>query len=133
MDDFEGIIIEESLTDKEILNKVEIVSTKVKKVTEEERTPWIKQWTMHTVRINEEEARGFAEELKKHLDYSHGTSWYADFRNNRYHYIVFRDKVFFIDRHGRAQYEEAQKYGIALGIPQYQVDFDLFFIKNEHF
>ena len=41
----------------------------------------------------------------------------------RVYYIIFRDKVFYIDRKSKEQYDEAKRYGISLGIPEYQVDF----------
>lgn len=119
--DYKGVIIEESLEDKDVLKKVEILSTKVEEVTDEHKTPWIKQWTLHTVQIPNNEAKTIAEEISKALDSRH--SWYADFKNEMYHYIIFRNKVFFIDRKSKGQYDKARYYGISLGIPEYQVDF----------
>jgi len=122
-DDFIGVIIGESLSDKLILNKVRIISTRVEKTTERHRTPWLKQWTLHTVEVPESIAPDMAGEISKSLDYSHGTSWYADFKNSRKHFIIFKGRIFCIDRKSREQYEEARKYGLSLGIPPYQVDF----------
>lgn len=116
-----GTIIEESLENKEVLNKVKILSTKVEKVTEKHKTPWIKQWILHTVEIREEKADEIAQELSKSLDSKH--SWYADFKNDEYHFIIFRNKVFYIKRVSKKQYDKAKEYGISLGIPSYQVDF----------
>ena len=121
MTNFNGVIIEESLENKDVLQKVKIIETKVEEVTEEHKTPWIKQWTLHTVEIPENQANEIAEDLSKSLDSEH--SWYADFKNDKFHYIIFRNKVFFIDRSSKEQYDEAKKYGISLGIPEYQVDF----------
>ena len=121
MTNFNGVIIEESLENKDVLQKVKIIKTKVEEVTEEHKTPWIKQWTLHTVEILENQADEIAEDLSKSLDSEH--SWYADFKNDKFHYIIFRNKVFFIDRSSKEQYDEAKKYGISLGIPEYQVDF----------
>jgi len=121
MKNFNGVIIEESLENKDVLQKVKIIETKVEEVTEEHKTPWIKQWTLHTVEIPENQANEIAEDLSKSLDSEH--SWYADFKNDKFHYIIFRNKVFFIDRSSKEQYDEAKKYGISLGIPEYQVDF----------
>lgn len=118
---FKGVIIEESLEDKRVLKKVKVVGTEVEKVTEEHKTPWIKQWTMHTVEIPDEKAEGIAQEIAKSLDSKH--AWYADFKNETHHYIIFRGRVFYIDRTSKEQYDEAKKYGISLGIPSYQVDF----------
>ncbi len=118
---YKGVIIEESLENRDILKDVKILETKVEEVTEEHKTPWIKQWTLHTVEIPENEVRNVAEKISKALDSKH--DWYADFKNETHHFIIFRDKVFYIDQKSKEQYDEAKRYGISLGIPEYQVDF----------
>ena len=123
MKNYQGVIIEESLENKEVLKKIKIISTKIEPITEEHKTPWLSQWTLHTVEILEDEAKEIAEEISKSLDYSHNSSWYADYKNDTHHYIIFRDKIFYIDRKSKEQYDEAKSYGISLGIPEYQVDF----------
>lgn len=123
MTNFNGVIIEESLENKDVLKKLKIISTKVEKVVEEHKTPWLSQWTLHTVEILDDKAREIAEEISKSLDHNHGSSWYADFKNDTHHYIIFRDKIFYIDRKSKEQYDETKRYGISLGIPEYQVDF----------
>jgi len=123
MKNFQGVIIKESLENEDILKKVKIVSTKVEKVTDEHKTPWLLQWTLHTVEIPESKAKTIAEEISKLLDHAHGGSWYADFKNDAHHYIIFRNKIFYIDRKSKKQYDEAKRYGISLGIPKQQVDF----------
>ncbi|MBI4215644.1 MAG: hypothetical protein HY602_02885, partial [Parcubacteria group bacterium] len=117
-----GVIIEESLEKKDVLKKVKIIQTKVEKVTPEHGTPYLKIWTLHTVEISKNQADEIAEELSKSLDSFHG-DWYADFKNDSYHYIIFRNKFFKIDRSKSAQYDDAIKYGLSLGIPNYQLDF----------
>jgi len=123
MSNYRGVIIEESLENKEVLKKMKIISTKVEPITEEHETPWLSQWTSHTVEILEDEVKEIAEEISKSLDRNHGGSWYADFKNDTRHYIIFRDMIFRIDRKSKEQYNEAKRYGISLGIPEYQVDF----------
>jgi len=123
MKNYQGVIIEESLESKEVLKKIKIISTKVEPITNEHKTPWLSQWTLHTVKIPDNEAKEIAEEISKSLDRNHGGSWYADFKNDTHHYIIFRDKIFYIDRKSKEQYDEAKSYGISLGIPKYQVDF----------
>lgn len=118
---YQGVIIEESLDNKDVLQKVAIIKTDIKPVTEKHQTPWIKQWTMHTVEIPKDRAQEIAMEISKSLDAEH--SWYADFKNDTHHFIIFRDKVFFIERACKEQYDEAKNYGLSLGIPEYQVDF----------
>jgi hypothetical protein len=83
---YEGVIIEESLKDKSILKDIKVVSTKVEPITKEHKTPWLKQWTLHTVSIPENEADNVAETLSKALEPNY---WYADFKNDRTHYIIF--------------------------------------------
>ncbi len=123
MENYQGVIIEESLENKEVLKKIKIISTKVEPITDKHKTPWLSQWTLHTVEILNNEAKEIAEEISKSLDHDHGGSWYADFKNDIHHYIIFRGKIFYIDRKSKEQYGEAKRYGISLGIPEYQVDF----------
>lgn len=118
---YEGVIIEESLKDTSVLKDMKIVSTKVEPVTKEHKTPWLKQWTLHTVEIPESDGEVVAEKISHALETR--DSWYADFKNDRTHFIIFRDKVFKVDRAKKEEYDEATQYGIARGIPPYQVDF----------
>ena len=120
---YKGTIIEESLENRDVLGGVKILSTKVEQVVEKHKTPWLRQWTLHQVEILEDQAGAVAEEISKVLDYSQGTSWYADFKNETRHYIIFQNKIFCIDRKSKEQYDEARQYGLSLGIPEYQVDF----------
>lgn len=119
--DYKGVITEESLDDKGVLKSVKISNTKVEQVTEKHKTPWLSKWTLHTVEIPEAEAGKIAEKISGALEAEH--PWYADFKNDSYHYIIFRNKVFFIDRRSKEQYDEAKTYGVSLGIPPHQVDF----------
>lgn len=126
---YQGTIIEESLKDKSVLGEVKILSTRVSPVTEKDKTPWLNQWTLHKVEIEENKAEAIADKISAAIDTEH-TSWYADYRNDEYHYIIFPAKVFKIERSKKEQYDEATKYGIMLGIPDYQVDFSKY-IKIE--
>ena len=118
---YQGVIIEESLEDKGILRDMRILSTKVELVTEEHETPWIRQWTLHTIEVPEGQADDLAERISRALDSEH--PWYADFKNDAFHFIIFRDKVFKIDRREKEQYDDAVKFGISLGIPAHQLNF----------
>lgn len=120
---YKGIIIEESLEKKDILQDTKIINTEIEEVAEEHRTPWIKQWTLHSVEIPENQVNKITERISKALDSKH--SWYADFKNKTHHYIVFKDKVFCVNRENKEQYKEVKHYGISLDIPEYQLDFNL--------
>ena len=119
---YKGVIIEESLENKDILNDVVILNTKVEQVTEKHNTPYLQQWTLHTFEVGEDKAWDIAEKLSKSLDSKHG-AWYSDFKNEKFHYIIFRNKIFKIDRSNSEKYKEVVQYGISLGIPDYQLDF----------
>ena len=126
---FTGVIIEESLEDKNVLKEINISDTKIEKVTEEHKTPWIKQWTLHTVEISEDQADTIAKKVSEVLDSEH--PWYADFKNDFFHYVIFRNKFFKIDRSKKEQYDEAVRFGLSLGIPDYQLDFSPHFKEWE--
>ena len=110
---YKGVMIEESLKDTSVLKNVDIISTKVEKVVKSHKTPWLTQWTLHTVEIPEEKAQEIANAISKALESEH--NWYADFKNKQFHYIVFKGKVFKVDRSKSDEYEEVKKYGISLG------------------
>lgn len=118
---YKGVLIEESLADKAVLERVRVTGTEEEVVTPEHQTPWIGKWTLHNFEVGEDEALPLAEALSGALDKAH--AWYADFRNTRYHYIIFTGKIFKIDRLHPADYEQVVKYGLSIGIPDYQLDF----------
>lgn len=120
--DHKGIVIAESLGDTAVLRKIKIVGTKVEPITPRHKTPWLTQWTLHTVEIPEAKAQEIAEELSRSLDKDH-PHWYADYKNDKYHFIVYRGKVFKVDLGNPVLYKDAKAYGISIGIPEYQVDF----------
>lgn len=125
---YQGIIIKESLEDLDVLDLVNIPNTRVSSVKERDKTPWIKQWTMHKVEIAEDKAGEIAEKISRSLDPKH--NWYADYKNDAIHYVIFRNKVFKIDRTKKEEYEAAKEYGLSLGIPDYQLSFGNNLIKK---
>jgi hypothetical protein len=128
MSSFRGTIIKESLSNRDILNHIKIISTEIEEVTDKHQTPWVRQWTLYTVEIPESEARSVAEEIESSIDIAHD-SWYVDYRNDNHHYIIYSNKIFYIDRRSKEQYDEARRYGISLGIPEYQVNFSRFVVE----
>jgi len=125
---YSGVIIQESLADLKVLKNVKIISTKIVPVTERHKTPWVKQWTMQVVEISEDKMEKVAQEISAALENKH--PWYADFKSGVWHYIIFRGKIFKVDRTSKEQYLEAKKYGLIIGIPEYQVDFHPEIDKN---
>ncbi|MBP7832659.1 MAG: hypothetical protein KA035_02710 [Candidatus Levybacteria bacterium] len=121
---YRGVIIEESLGDKSILDEINIIETKTEEVTEKHKTPWTTQWTLHTVEIPEEKSEEIAQKISESLDSSHKNSWYADFNNEKVHYVVFPNKIFKIKLGDVTAYKHAKNYGTTLGIPFYQLQFE---------
>lgn len=119
---YKGVIIEESLGDRSLLGKMHIIDTKVEKVTPKHKTSWLKEWTLHTVEIPEENADQIAIQISHAFDKKH-PNWYMDFKNDRYHYIIYFNKLFKVNLQNPRLYKNAKKYGVSIGIPEYQVDF----------
>lgn len=119
MNNYKGDIIEESLSNKDVLKDVNIISTRVEKVTDEHQTPWLSQWTLDTIEVEEDQASSLAEKLSKALDPEHG--WYIDYRNDKFHFVIFKNKVFKIDRSKKSDYDEMVKFGLSVGTPDYQL------------
>jgi hypothetical protein len=115
MNDYKGAIIEESLEDKDVLKDVKITDTRVEEVTKEHETPWLSQWTIHSIEVPEDKANEIADKISHALDHNNGGTWYADFKNDFYHYIIYRDRVFKVDRKSKEKYDEAEQYGISIG------------------
>ncbi|MEI8232196.1 MAG: hypothetical protein WCG44_00455 [bacterium] len=118
---YKGIIIEESLQNTDLLDDINIISTKVEEVTPSHKTPWLKKWTLHTVEISESLASKIAEKLSNSIELEH--EWYADFKNEKYHFIIFKGKVFKVNRHNIKEYDAVKDYGVSLGIPEHQLTF----------
>ncbi len=121
--DYQGIIIRESLGDPSILRDIKIIKTKIEEVTEKHQTPWLTQWTLHTVGVPQEKGDVFAEKISKSFDATHSTHWFADYKNDIHHFIIFPNRIFKVDVASPILYNEAKTYGTSLGIPDYQLGF----------
>jgi hypothetical protein len=126
---FKGVVIEESLADKSVLKRFPILETEAEQVTERFGTPWLTTWTLHTIEVPESEIANFAKEVQAAIDGARH-NWYADFKTDKEHYIIFKDKIFFIDRTKREQYQEASDYGVSIGVPAHQVNFVANVVQN---
>lgn len=118
---YKGVIIEESLDDKSILRKVKILKTRIEKVVEKHKTPWLRQWTLHTIEIKRVDVDKIAKLISKSLNKKH-SSWYVDFKSQKYHYIIFPDKIFTVGLN--SSYKEVRDWGLSIGIPKYQMQFE---------
>lgn len=118
---YKGVIIEESLIDATVISEFNVVSTEVGEVTELENTPWLDVWTMDTVLIPEDKIDDYAKRLSALIDTKHCADWYCDFKNDTYHYVIFANKVFKLNRKRKEDYQDMQNYAKKLGLPEYQL------------
>ncbi len=118
-----GTIILESLISPAIIDGLNVTNTEVETVTDSFGTPWLKQWTLKTVEIDDNKIETIAEQISRSIDPTHANSWFADFANDAIHYVIFKDKVFKIDRTNPSNYESAKQYALSLGIPAHQLGF----------
>lgn len=116
------MIIEESLVQKDILQKLSILQTQVVPVTESHQTPWVQQWTLHTVSLPARQVLEIADELSKSLDPDHH-AWYVDFNNGEDYFVIFRNAIFTWRKGDQDAVERVKHYGLLLGIPDHQLDF----------
>lgn len=117
---YKGDVIEESLNNKDVLKGLRILSTRVEQATPKHKTPWLKQWTLHTIEVSPDELDMMVEKLSHSLD---GNHWYVDFKNDTTHYVIFPNKVFKVDRSQPEEYKPVVTHGLSLNIPRYQLDF----------
>ena len=89
---YRGAIIEESLKNRSVLEGLRIVSTEIEGVAVAHRTPWLQQWSITTVEIEDSAIKAFTRKLQAAMETEH-PSWFADFKGERDHYIVFPGNV----------------------------------------
>ncbi len=112
-DTYKGAIVEESLEDSRILNilkKIDMEITKDSKASD--------RWHMYTVEISKKDIEKIAKEIKPKL-------WYAHFWKENELIVVFRRKIFILNRYDQKSWKEAIEYGLKRGIPKKQLDFKM--------
>ncbi|MEI6660081.1 MAG: hypothetical protein WCK91_01505 [bacterium] len=102
-------IIENSLADKEILKKVQIVKSRQSG-----------SWVLHDALVTEDQIP----ELSKSLDVG---PWYIHLWKSGCDdvKVIFKDKIFDIKFSDKSTWEEAVNYGRSLNIPEAQLDFPI--------
>jgi len=65
---YNGVMIEESLSDESVLSDPNIISTEIEEVTEKHATPWLDRWALDTIEIPESEIDDIAERVSKSFD-----------------------------------------------------------------
>lgn len=99
---YSGCIIEESLKETSIIKEFKIVEE-----INDDGIMWI-------VEIDECKIADILPRLQKSM--VDEPVWYCDLKCEDYHYIIFNDKIFKVNRDYPEQYEEARNYGLKRGI-----------------
>lgn len=115
MDDeyyYHGIIIEQSLRDKTILNSIKILGKKE-----------IDQWTLLKVSINSSYLQHFLKDIQQNLiEDENGIPYYAHFYKGIILKVVFPFKIFHVTT-SLDTWTNVIEYGRSIGIPESQLDF----------
>lgn len=104
---YKGKVILESLEDKNLVNKMQILDTEVTGA-----------WTIHTILISKSDIENLASYIKQ-------GPWYAYFWHGNEVLAVFRDKIFKFLHNQQGSWRETIGYGISIGIPRKQLDFPI--------
>ena len=113
-----GLLLKESLSDLNVLDRLTISKTETWHVTNAaEFQP--DEWTAISFEVNDAAAAGVVEELS-HVLKSPG--WFIDTRWGEWVIVIFPQRVFKYRRGDQAGKVQAQKYALAIGIPASQLD-----------
>ncbi|MBP6856006.1 MAG: hypothetical protein KBC26_03520 [Candidatus Pacebacteria bacterium] len=106
---YKGVIVENSLADKNILNQLDIQKTYVDD-----------DWILHNVLISEDQIFQLAKCLTD-------GPWYIHFwqDENDDILVVFKDKTFRIKKSDTSTWSDAISHGKSIGISQEQLDFKI--------
>jgi len=115
-----GIVIEESLVDQAVLDRLRTVRTE--SVTATDATPeQPRRWTLRHFEAPGEQAETLAGLLAAAL---RPGPWYVDFVVGDEHVVAFSDRVFRYRRSDEAGADAARVYGRAVGVPEAQLDWE---------
>ena len=114
---FTGLLLRESLSDLDILQRMTITKTETWHVANAaEFQP--KVWTALSFEVSETDAEVVIEELSRVLK----ECWYIDARLDEWVIVIFPRRVFRYRRGDQADKTQAQAYALAAGVPSSQID-----------
>ncbi len=119
MTTFKGTVIEESLANKKVLDRLKITHTNIEPVVASHDTPELSKWTLHNIELESNQI----DEVAKQLSRAIKPKWYAHFYNSDCFVVIFPEKVFSFARKDAKARQEVEEYGISWGIPAHQMDF----------
>lgn len=114
MNVWRGVVIEESLSDKSLLDEVKIVATKISRLEKENRV-----LTFHSIKVDDAFKDEYVEEVKKYIK----DRFYAHLCKDHNMIVIFHNKVFTFTKND-PQLKEAREYGKSIEIIAEQMPFE---------
>lgn len=111
---WQGVVIEESLSDKSALEEVKITATKISKLEQENRV-----MTFHSVEVLDSFKEEYVKKVKKNIK----KSFYTHLCKDGNMIVIFHNKVFTFAK-SDSQLEKAKEYGKSIGIMAEQMPFE---------
>lgn len=115
---YKGVIIEESLANKDLLKSCQIISTRVAKDDDPKTNAGEPEWTLHQVEVSESNLEKVVVELSKNLKLP---NWWADLSLDNEVYIVFHNKIFKGQNSDVAFRKQVIDYAHSLNLPVGQI------------
>ncbi len=114
---WKGVIIEESLIDKGLLQRVEIIGTReaVLEAQGERGT-----FHFHNIVVSDADKHTFVAAAS----YAVKQGWYLHICRDDRMVVVFNDHIFEFSEKEKLKLESARKYGMVVGIPVAQLQFE---------
>ena len=109
--DYHGIIIEQSLRDRSILDNIRILGKKSGK-----------KWTMLRGLVRDDRLENFLKLVQANLLTENKVPYYAHFYNQQDLIAIFPDRVFYL-KPDKKTWGPAVRYGKTLGISERELDF----------
>jgi hypothetical protein len=105
MNIYKGTIIEQSLTSTDVLKTLKITKT----WTDED-------WVLHDIEVDEELVSAIQQSLAD-------GPWYVHLWRESEMLVIFKEKIFSVNRLDTTTWREAIDHGLSKGIPKGQLDF----------
>lgn len=114
-----GLLLKESLVDDSALDLVQVISTELSRI-EDAVPPQPRWWTI--VRF-EADARG-GDEILQRFSAALNSGWYLHCWTDSHIFVAFPGRVFKYRRGDQTGRDEAIAYGLSVGIPRHQLDWE---------
>ena len=111
---WKGVIIEESLEDKRLLDSVNVVVTKKSSLEEEKEKGFMK---FHNIEVEDRKKDKFVQQACKSIK----QGWYIHICSGDRMVVIFKGKSFELEEKEHSKLDEARKYGLPIGIIKEQL------------